>query len=65
MFKEFLPPAVALHFHKSTIQSCMEYCCHVWTGVPSYYLELVGKVQIRLYRIVDRSVATSLEPVAS
>ena len=26
---EFLSPEVALHLYKSTICSCMEYCCHV------------------------------------
>ena len=24
----------ALHLYKSTIRLCMEYCCHVWAGVP-------------------------------
>ena len=26
---EFLSPEVALHLYKSTICSCMEYCCHI------------------------------------
>ena len=26
---EFLSPEIALHLYKSTICSCMEYCCHV------------------------------------
>ena len=25
--------------------SCMEYCCHVWAGAPSCYLELLNKLQ--------------------
>ena len=37
---KFLSPEVALYLYKSTIRPCMEYCCHVWTGAPSYYLEL-------------------------
>ena len=28
-------PAVALYLSKSTMQPCMEYCCHVWAGVSS------------------------------
>ena len=32
---KFLSPEVALYLYKSTIQSCMEYCCHVWAGAPS------------------------------
>ena len=23
----------------------MEYCCHVWAGHPSYYLEILDKLQ--------------------
>ena len=26
-------PEVALYLYKSTICPCMEYCCHVWTGI--------------------------------
>ena len=26
---KFLSPEVALYLYKSTIHSCMEYCCHV------------------------------------
>ena len=26
---KFLSPEVSLYLHKSTIRSCMEYCCHV------------------------------------
>ena len=28
-FIRFLSPEVALYLYKSTIQPCMEYCCHV------------------------------------
>ena len=34
---KFLSPKVALYLYKSTIQPCMEYCCHVWAGAPSCY----------------------------
>ena len=34
MFYEVLSSAVALYFYKSTICSCMEYCCHLWAGCP-------------------------------
>ena len=43
--KKFLSPGVALYLYKSTIQLCMDYCCHVWAGAPSCYLELVDKLQ--------------------
>ena len=45
---KFLAPEAALYLYKSTIHSCMEYCCHVWAGTPSCYLELLGKLQKRI-----------------
>ena len=42
---KFLSPEVALYLYKSTMRSCMEYCCHVWAGAPSCYLELLDKLQ--------------------
>ena len=43
----------------------MEYCCHVWAGAPSCYLELLDKLQKRICRAVGPSFAASLEPLAS
>ena len=43
---KFLSPEVALYLYKSTIHPCMEYCCHVWAGALSCYLELLDKLQI-------------------
>ena len=34
---KFLSAEVALYLYESTIRSCMEYCCHVWTSAPSCY----------------------------
>ena len=42
----------------------MEYCCHVWAGAPSCYLDLLDKQQKRISRIVGPSLAASLEPLA-
>ena len=42
----------------------MEYCCHVWAGAPSCYLELLDKLQKRICRIVGPSLAASLETLA-
>ena len=42
----------------------MEYCCHVWVGAPSCYLELLDKLQKRICRTVGPSLAASLELLA-
>ena len=59
---KFLSPEVALYLYKSTIRPCMEYCCHVWAGAPSCYLELLDKLQKQICRTVGPSLAASLEP---
>ena len=58
---KFLSPEVALYLSKSTVQPCMEYCCHVWGGATSCYLELLDMQDCR---IVGPSLAASLEPLA-
>ena len=50
-------PEAALYLYKSTICPCMEYCCHVWTGAPSCYLELLGKLPKRICRTVGLHLA--------
>ena len=62
---KFLSPEVALYLYKSTIRPCMEYCCHVWAGAPSCYLELLDKLQLLICRTVGPSLAASLEPLGS
>ena len=42
----------------------MEYCCHVWASAPSCCLELLDKLQKRIFRTVGPSLATFLEPLA-
>ena len=61
---KFLSPKVALYLCKSTIRPCMEYCCHIWAGAPSCYLELLDKLQKRICRTCGLSLAASLEPLA-
>ena len=61
---KFLSSEVALYLYKSTIRSCMEYCCHVWAGAPSCYLELLDKLQKLTCRTVGPSLAASLELLA-
>ena len=42
----------------------MEYCCYIWAGAPSCYLELLNKLEKRICRTVGHSHAVSLEPLA-
>ena len=59
----FFFPEVSLYLYKSTTRPCMEYCCHVWAGPPSCYLELLDKLQKRICMIVGPSLAASLAPL--
>ena len=61
---KFVSPEVVLYLYKFTILSCMEYCCLVWAGAPSCYLELLDNLQKRIYRTFGPSLAVSLEPLA-
>ena len=61
---KFLSPEVALYLYKSTIRPCMEYCCHVWAGASSCYMELLDKLQKWICRTVGPSLAASLGPLA-
>ena len=61
---KFLFPEVDMYLYNSAIWPCLEYCCHVWAGAPSCYLELLDKLQKQICRTVGPSLAGSLEPFA-
>ena len=61
---KFLSPEVTLYLYKSTVCLCIEYCCNVWGGSPSCYLELLDKLQKQICRTAGPSLAASLEPLA-
>ena len=43
---KFLSPEVVLYLYKSTIRPALQgYCCHVWAGAPSCFLEMLDKLQ--------------------
>ena len=48
---KFLSPEDARYLCKSTILPCMEYCCHVWAGAPSCYLELLVSIGITMVNV--------------
>ena len=61
---KFLSPEVVLYLYKSTICSCLEFCCHVWAGAPSCYLEMLDKLQKRICKTVAPLPAASLEALS-
>ena len=61
---KFLSPEVAMYLYKCTMRPWMEYYCHVWAGAPSWYLELLDKLQKWMWRSVGPSLAACLEPLA-
>ena len=61
--RALIHPEVALYLYKSTIRPSMEFCCHVWVGAPSCYLDLLDKLQKWICRTVGPSIANSLEPL--
>ena len=60
---KFLSPDGVLYLYKSTIWPCMEYCFHVWASAPSCYLVVLDKLQKRICRTDDPSLAACLEPL--
>ena len=63
-FMKFLSPEVALYLYESTIRPWMECCCHIWACAPSCYLKLLDKLQKRICRTADPTLAASLEHLA-
>ena len=59
-FEVFFFPEVALYLYKSII-SCMEYRCHVWTGSPNCYLEMIGNLEKWICRTFRPSPAAFLK----
>ena len=57
-----LSPEVALYLYQSTIHPFIEYCCHVWYGAPSCYLEYLDKLQKQICRIVVLHLLLLLNP---
>ena len=58
----FLSPGVDLYFYKSIIRSCMKYYYHVWTGAPSYYLEILDKLKNGYERLLVLHFLPRLSP---
>ena len=55
---------VTFYLYISTIQPCMEYCCHVWAEGPSCFFKLLPKLQKQICRTAGPLLAASLQPLA-
>ena len=62
-FLKVFSSEIALYLYESTAQPCIEYCCHVWADVPSYYLDMFDELQKWICSTVGRTFATSVEPL--
>ena len=56
-FTKFSSPEVALYLYKSAMRPSMENCCHIWVDAPSYYLQLLDKLQKWISRTGGPSLA--------
>ena len=61
---KFLSPEFVLYLYKSTIWPCTEYCYNALVGSPSCHLEMLDKLQKRVYGTVVPSIPASLESLA-
>ena len=61
------PPCdLARKVHATLHGRCMRPCyCHAWTGAPNCYLNMLDKLQKRVWRTLGPTLATSLEHLAS
>ena len=48
---------IVLYLYKSTFQPFVEYCRRVWTDGPNYDLNMLDKLQKRIYRAVGPAIA--------
>ena len=55
---------IKIHQLKPSIQHSMEYCCHISVGAPSYYLEMLYKLQKLICTAVGPSIAASFDLLA-
>ena len=58
---KFFSDEVSLYICKSNIWPCMEYCSQIWLGAPSYYSDIIDKLQKRVCRTVGLTHTVFLE----
>ena len=61
---KFLSSEVVLYLYQSTVWLCMAYCCRLWAGAPTCYLEFLDKLKKHIFRTVAPSLLASYAPLA-
>ena len=61
---KFLSFEVTLYLYIFTMWHCTEYCCHVWAGALSCYLDMLYKLQKWVSKTIGPRLAASLELLA-
>ena len=59
---KFLSLEVTLYLCKSTTRLRLKYCCYVWPGALSCYLDMVDSLEKWICRTVGPALTVSLEP---
>ena len=59
---KFLSLEVTLYLCKSTTRLCLKYCCYVWPGALSCYLDMVDSLEKWICRTVGPALTVCLEP---
>ena len=59
-----MPLQGILCIYKSTIRPCLEYCCHIWAGAPISSLNILDRVQRRLFNLLGENLYSKLQPLS-
>ena len=62
--KGFVTHETFLYLYKSTIRSCIEYCCHLRAGAPASCLSLLDRIQQRICNVVGPNFLGKLDSLS-
>ena len=61
---KFLSPEVVLDLYKSTIWFYIKYGYHAWAGASNCYLDMLDKLQKRVFMAASTTLAAALVTLA-
>lgn len=50
-----------LHIYKSVIRRFIEYCCHILSASSAIHLDILHRIQRRIYNVIGQDLASPLE----